>query len=161
MKSRNISLILLIVFVGVLAVSTAVNFMDNEVAAAPSQGTLNIEDSKTHEVRSVHYEASGKCYKVVDGDTIWVEGIGKIRFVQVNTPERGEPGYHEAKDYVKEKCLGKTVYLDIDDKKHYDKYNRTLAIIYTENLDINRELLNENLAEIMYIPPSEFAKGTV
>ena len=110
MKSRNISLILLILFVGVLAVSTAVNFMDNEVAAAPSQGTLNIEDSKTHEVRSVHYEASGKCYKVVDGDTIWVEGIGKIRFVQVNTPERGEPGYHEAKDYVKEKCLGKTVY---------------------------------------------------
>lgn len=161
MKSRNISLILLILFVGVLAVSTAVNFMDNEVAAAPSQGTLNIEDSKTHEVRSVHYEASGKCYKVVDGDTIWVEGIGKIRFVQVNTPERGEPGYHEAKDYVKEKCLGKTVYLDIDDKKHYDKYNRTLAIVYTENLDINRELLNENLAEIMYIPPSEFAKGTV
>ena len=142
MKSRNISLILLILFVGVLAVSTAVNFMDNEVAAAPSQ-------------------ASGKCYKVVDGDTIWVEGIGKIRFVQVNTPERGEPGYHEAKDYVKEKCLGKTVYLDIDDKKHYDKYNRTLAIVYTENLDINRELLNENLAEIMYIPPSEFAKGTV
>ena len=48
-----------------------------------------------------------------------------------------------------------------DDKKHYDKYNRTLAIVYTENLDINRELLNENLAEIMYIPPSEFAKGTV
>ena len=42
MKSRNISLILLILFVGVLAVSTAVNFMDNEVAAAPSQGTLNI-----------------------------------------------------------------------------------------------------------------------
>lgn len=31
MKSRNISLILLILFVGVLAVSTAVNFMDNEV----------------------------------------------------------------------------------------------------------------------------------
>ena len=25
----------------------------------------------------------------------------------------------------------------------------------------DRELLNENLAEIMYIPPSEFAKGTV
>lgn len=62
---------------------------------------------------------------------------------------------------LKKNALEKTVYLDIDDKKHYDKYNRTLAIVYTENLDINRELLNENLAEIMYIPPSEFAKGTV
>lgn len=161
MNVKNITSILLILFVGVFVASTAMHFMDNEVAAAQSQGKLNIEDSKTHEVRNVDYEASGKCYKVVDGDTIWVEGIGKIRFVQVNTPERGEDGYKEAKDYVKEKCLGKTVYLDIDDKKHYDKYNRTLAIVYTENQDINRELLNENLAEIMYIPPSEFAKGSV
>ena len=161
MKIKNISLVFLILFVGVFVVSTAMDFMDNEVAAAPSQGTLNIEDSKTHEVRSVHYEASGKCYKVVDGDTIWVDGIGKIRFVQVNTPERGDDGYKEAKNFVKEKCLGKTVYLDIDDSKHYDKYNRTLSIVYTENQDINRELLNENLAEIMYIPPSEFARGSV
>lgn len=63
MKARNLSLILLILFVGVFAVSTAMHFMDNEVAAAPSQGTLNIEDSKTHEVRNVHYEASGNVTK--------------------------------------------------------------------------------------------------
>ena len=161
MKRKTISLILLIAFVGTLVISNGINFIDNDVYAATPQGTLHIKDSKTNEVRDVHYEASGKCYKVVDGDTIWVEGVGKIRFVQVNTPEKGEDGYKEAKDYVKEKCLGKTVYLDIDDKKHYDKYNRTLAIVYTENQDINRELLNENLAEIMYIPPSEFAKGSV
>lgn len=107
MKSRNISLILLILFVGVLAVSTAVNFMDNEVAAAPSQGTLNIEDSKTHEVRSVHYEASGKCYKVVDGDTIWVEGIGKIRFVQVNTLKEENPDTTKQKTMLKKNALEK------------------------------------------------------
>ena len=61
MKSRNISLILLILFVGVLAVSTAVNFMDNEVAAAPSQGTLNIVDCITDEVGGVEYVACGEC----------------------------------------------------------------------------------------------------
>ena len=106
---------------------------------------------------SGQYEKSGICYKVVDGDTIWVTGVGKIRFVGVNTPERGEPGYHEAKDYVKEQCLGKPVGLDVDDAKHYDKYNRTLAVVYTENgTNLNQALLHENLAEIMYIPPSEF-----
>ena len=161
MKIKTISLILLIAFVSTFVISNGINFLDNNVCAATPQGTLHIKDSKTNEVRDVSYEASGKCYKVVDGDTIWVEGVGKIRFVQVNTPKRGEDGYKEAKDYVKEKCLGKTVYLDIDDKKHYDKYNRTLAIVYTEDQDINRELLHENLAEIMYIPPSEFAKGSV
>ncbi|BAW31110.1 MAG TPA: thermonuclease family protein [Methanothermobacter sp.] len=102
------------------------------------------------------YEASGYCYHVVDGDTIDVEGIGRIRFVGVNTPERGQPGYQEAKDFVEEMCLGKTVYLDIDDAKKYDKYGRILAIVYVNGINLNAELLKRGYAEIMYIPPSEF-----
>lgn len=103
------------------------------------------------------YEFEGICNYVVDGDTIDVEGIGRIRFVGVNTPERGEDGYKTAKDYVKEKCLGKTVYLDIDDKKNKDKYNRTLAVIYTnDGQNLNQLLLKNEYAEVMYIPPSEF-----
>ncbi len=102
------------------------------------------------------YEASGYCYHVVDGDTIDVEGVGRIRFVGVNTPERGEPGYQEAKDYVKNMCLGKIVYLDIDDEKHYDKYGRVLAVVYVDSVNLNAELLKRGYAEVMYIPPSEF-----
>lgn len=74
-------------------------------------GCIN-EDSNNSS--SVKYESSGYCPYVVDGDTIDVEGIGRIRFVGVNTPERGQPGYQEAKDFVKSLCLGKTIYLDID-----------------------------------------------
>jgi len=102
------------------------------------------------------YDTSGYCNYVVDGDTINVEGIGRIRFVGVNTPERGEVGYTEAKNFVKQKCLGKTVYLDIDDDKHYDKYGRTLAVVYVNGTNLNAELLQKGYAEIMYIPPSEF-----
>lgn len=102
------------------------------------------------------YDASGYCNYVVDGDTINVEGIGRIRFVGVNTPERGEAGYTEAKNFVKQMCLGKTVYLDIDDDKHYDKYGRTLAVVYVDGTNLNAELLRKGYAEIMYIPPSEF-----
>ena len=106
-----------------------------------------------------HYEASGYCPYVVDGDTLDVEGVGRIRLVGVNTPERGQPGYQEAKDFVTRMCLGKTVYLDIDDEKHYDKYGRVLAVVYAGNVNINKELLKRGYAEIMYIPPSEFPKG--
>lgn len=36
-----------------------------------------------------HVEVSGKCYKVVDGDTIDVEGVGgRVRLVGFNTHER-------------------------------------------------------------------------
>ena len=68
----------------------------------------------------------------------------------------GSTGYQEAKDYVKSMCLGKTVYLDIDDEKHYDKYGRVLAVVYAGNVNINQELLKRGYAEVMYIPPSEF-----
>ncbi len=108
---------------------------------------------------SQHYEASGYCSYVVDGDTLDVEGVGRIRLVGVNTPERGQHGYQESKDFVTSMCLGKIVYLDIDDAKHYDKYGRVLAVVYVGNVNINKELLKRGYAEIMYIPPSEFPKG--
>lgn len=103
-----------------------------------------------------HYEVSGYCYHVVDGDTIDVEGVGRIRLVGVNTPERGEPGYTSATDFVKSIVEGKTVYLNIDDAKHYDKYGRTLAVVYIDDKNLNQELLENGYAEVMYIPPSEF-----
>ena len=103
------------------------------------------------------YEFEGLCTYVVDGDTIDVEGIGRIRFVGVNTPERGEEGYDSAKEFVKSKCLGKTVHLDVDNKKNKDKYQRTLAVVYTnDNENLNQLLLKGGYAEVMYIPPSEF-----
>lgn len=99
---------------------------------------------------------TGICTKVIDGDTIDVQGVGRIRFVCVNTPERGEEGYQQAKDFVKAKCLNKEVTVDVDDAKHYDKYERILGIVYVDGQNINEELLKQGLAEIMFIPPSEF-----
>ena len=131
------------------------NSYNNSVSSDSGSSNTQIgtnNNSKT----TVNYEASGYCYNVVDGDTIDVEGIGRIRFVGVNTPERGHAGYSEAKDFVKSLCLSKTVYLDIDDAKHYDKYGRTLAVIYVDNINVNAELLKRGYAEVMYIPPSEF-----
>jgi micrococcal nuclease len=118
-----------------------------------SQSNLTVQKSRNN---SSMYEASGYCSYVVDGDTIDVNGVGRIRFVGVNTPERGEAGYQEAKDFVKNMCLGKTVYLDIDNAKHYDKYGRVLAVVYVNNVNLNAELLKRGYAEVLYIPPSEF-----
>lgn len=103
-----------------------------------------------------NYEKSGYCSRVIDGDTIDVDGVGRIRFVGINTPEKGQLGYQEAKDFVNTMCFGKTVYLDIDDKKQHDKYGRTLAVVYVDNINLNSELLKRGYAEVMYIPPSEF-----
>lgn len=127
------------------------NFSTNNNSIADEESPNNNTN-----ISAKKYDARGYCNYVVDGDTIDVEGVGRIRFVGVNTPERGQPGYQEAKNYVKKMCFGKTIDLDIDDAKNYDRYRRVLAVVYVNDVNLNAELLKKGYAEIMYIPPSEF-----
>ena len=50
----------------------------NQTSSPPSEVNKTLSPSKT-----VNYEASGYCSYVVDGDTIDVDGVGRIRFVGV------------------------------------------------------------------------------
>ena len=154
MNKKTISLILLIAFVATLVLTAANVFLDDVNTQENQTGTLTIDN------RTVSYENVGKCLEVIDGNTIQVYGVGRVQLIQVDTPD-SEPGFSDAKKFVEEKCLGKTVYLDIDDAQPTDKFGRTLAIVYTDSDDINRELLDSNLAEVSYFEPSEFKKGEV
>ena len=161
MNKKKISIILLAIIVVTAGLGLINSLTGSSDSIANDSGTLEIKDSKTNQTETVKYESSGECLRVIDGDTIWVYGIGDVRLVQVDTPEKGESGYDDAKKFVEDHCRGKTVYLDIDDKEPADKYGRTLAIVYTDSEDINRELLNNGLAKELYIPPSEFEKGEI
>ena len=107
----------------------------------------------------------GNVTYVVDGDTIDISPverayIQRIRLVGVDTPEKGECGYKEAKNFVNETCFEKEVEFDVDDCKQYDEYHRILAVVYVNVngtwINLNAELLKKGYAEIMYMPPSEF-----
>lgn len=152
MNKKTISIILLIVFLVTSIVTLANVFLDDTNTQENQTGTLTIEN------RTVHYEKAGKCLEVIDGNTIQVYGVGRVQLTQIKTPQE-EPGFSQAKNFVSEKCLGKTVYLDIDDKQPKDKYDRTLAIAYTNETNVNKELLENKLAEVSYFEPSEFKKG--
>ena len=154
MNKKTISIILLIIFL-ITTILTLVNvFLDDSSTSENQTGTLNIGN------RTVHYEKAGKCLEVIDSNTIQVYGVGRVQLIQVSTPDK-EPEISQAKNFVIDKCLGKTVYLDIDDENPTDKYDRTLAIVYTNDTDINKELIDNNLAKISYFTPSEFKKGEI
>jgi micrococcal nuclease len=161
MNKKTISLILLAAFILTALIAGVNLFLEDTGSINNETGSLNITDSKTNEIKTVKYESAGKCVDVIDGDTIQVYGVGKVRLVQVDTPEKGAQKYTEAKKFVEEKCLGKTVYLDIDDKQKEDKYGRILAIVYTNTTDVNKEIIDSNLANISYFEPSEFKKGEI
>ena len=49
--------------------------------------------------------------RVIDGDTIVMDGGERIRLLRIDTPERKEEGFQEAKDYMIARVEGKKVTL--------------------------------------------------
>ncbi len=73
--------------------------------------------------------------RVVDGDTIIVEGIGSVRLIGVDTPETVHPNRpveffgKEASAFTQRMLEGKRVRLEYDQERQ-DRYGRTLAYVY-------------------------------
>jgi tetrahydromethanopterin S-methyltransferase subunit G len=104
-------------------------------------------------------ELEGKVTYVVDGDTLDINDI-RIRLSLVDTPERGQEGYQEAKNFVIDLCLKKEAQVDIDDgQRRGDRYGREIGIVYCDGINLNAELINNNLASIYmeYCDISEFS----
>ncbi len=88
-----------------------------------------------------------------------INGI-RVRLSLVDTPERGQSGYKEAKEHVKSLCLGKNAELDVDDgQRGGDRYGREIGIVYCSGVNINEKLVNQELARILtdYCDISEFS----
>lgn len=85
--------------------------------------------------------------RVVDGDTIDLANGDIIRFSGINTPEKGECYYKEAKEALTSLILGKVVYLvkDFTDK---DKYERLLRYVYLDDLLTNSYMVEKGYAKV-------------
>lgn len=157
-KSHIFIIFIIFVLVGVMGVAaayTGTGFSHDKQVSDYSPLSVNDILSKYSDT-TCKAESTGLCTQVSDGDTIYVEGVGKVRLVGVNTPEKGVKGADTSTYLVKKLCLNREVSLDIDNSKHTDKYGRTLAVVIVDGKNLNEILLKEGLAEIMYIPPSEF-----
>ena len=84
--------------------------------------------------------------EVIDGDTIKTE-IGTIRFSGINTPEKGECYYEEAKEKTKELILHKKIKLE-EDYIDEDEYGRKLRYIYVDDEFVNGILVSEGYARV-------------
>jgi len=78
----------------------------------------------------------------VDGDTIQ-SGESFLRLVQINTPERRECGYKEAKKYTHNflKLNGKLVLTTDKNLDSFDEYGRALGYLTNGNRNLNLELV--------------------
>ena len=88
-----------------------------------------------------------KVSRVIDGDTFVLESGEIIRLLCVDSPEKGEKGYQEAKIFLENLILNKNIFLEKDISEK-DVYNRSLRYVYQENIFINKELVKNKHAAI-------------
>ena len=86
--------------------------------------------------------------RVIDGDT-FVSGNNSIRLLGINSPERGEKYYDEAKEFLEREILNKTVRLEFG-KEKYDRYKRILAYVYINRENINLKLVESGFANFYF-----------
>lgn len=99
-----------------------------------------------------------KVARVIDGDTIEIEGGQKVRYIGMNTPETVDPRKPvqcfglEASKKNKELVVGKMVRLekDITDR---DQYNRLLRYVWAGETFVNLELVKQGFANSVTFPP--------
>jgi len=97
----------------------------------------------------VQQEQWRTCIKVIDGDTIVLDGDEKVRLIGVDTPEAKDPRKpvqyfgQEASEFTRILVEGKRVRLEFDQDR-VDKYGRTLAYVYLEDgTFVNAEIIKQ------------------
>lgn len=92
----------------------------------------------------------GKVTRVIDGDTIDVAGVGRIRMIGIDTPERGECGFESATWALTNLVDGKEVDLSSGAITDADRYGRLLRYVDVAGLDAGLSLIEDGWAIARY-----------
>lgn len=94
--------------------------------------------------------------RMVDGDTIHVQidGIDQtVRYIGIDTPERGQPGYQAASEANWQLVEGQTIYL-VKEISETDRNGRLLRQVYlADGRWVNGELVAQGWAQPVKYPP--------
>ncbi len=123
--------------------------VSSQVEQTPSQKSLQTTLSGLARVKVI---------RVIDGDTIEIEGGNKVRYIGIDTPETSHPQKglecfgKEATNKNKELLEGKEVMIE-KDVSETDKYGRLLRYVYTGDIFVNDYLVREGFAYSSSYPP--------
>ena len=96
--------------------------------------------------------------RVIDGDTIEIEGTKRVRYIGIDTPESVNPEQPvecfalSASNKNKELVEGKMVRLE-KDVSETDQYGRLLRYVYQGETFVNNQLVAEGFANVSTFPP--------
>ncbi|MFZ4667741.1 MAG: thermonuclease family protein [Microthrixaceae bacterium] len=92
---------------------------------------------------------AGVVTNVVDGDTVDVDGV-RVRLQGIDTPERGQCGYAEATNRVRQLVDGRNVLVVNGGGDERDRYGREIGYVIVDERDVGTALVAEGLAIARY-----------
>jgi len=115
------------------------NFEDNTVVEK-TESTIPSQDC-SGTARCV----SGVVTKIIDGDTIHVDGKS-VRFALASAPELSGFGGVDSRNFIQTICpVGSSVIVDEDDSQTEGSYDRMIGVVYCNGMNLNAELLDADL----------------
>lgn len=130
---------------------------DSKQIEPTNKPTLKTEQTPTSSPIQAN-EVTYLVTRVIDGDTIEIEGGQRVRYIGIDTPETVDPRKpvqcygQEASNKNKELVAGKRVRLE-KDISNTDKYGRLLRYIYIGDEFINNTLVLQGFAVSSSYPP--------
>lgn len=127
-----------------------------QVKAVDSAGNESERVSSSVVFSPLKYKA--RVVRVIDGDTIKIEGEKVVRYIGIDTPETVHPSKpiqcygKEASNKNRELVEGEEVMLE-KDVSEVDKYNRLLRYVWLRETLINEYLVREGYAQSSSYPP--------
>ena len=85
--------------------------------------------------------------EIIDGDTFKIASGQTVRLLCIDTPEKGSPGYEEAKSFLEERILYSAVDLQ-SEGQDTDLYGRLLRYVYLNGDLINKEIILNNHSKL-------------
>jgi len=147
----------------VIVVAAVLAGCGSETAPQP-QGSADQQDQAREQQARERAEAerrrreaagrTGLVTRVVDGDTIELEGVGRVRLIGVDTPERGEECFEEATAYLKQRVAGQTVRYRYQ-RERTDRYDRALLDIFRGGELVNLDIAQAGWGEELTIAPND------
>jgi micrococcal nuclease len=155
--------IFLAIIIGAVIISAGVYFglKKADVVVAPNLSPTNsapvvepIQKNSNEAVDIVKCGADNNTIvtKVIDGDTVVVEGGYHIRLLGMDADEKGYPCYEQAKTRLEGLILSKQVILE-KDKTNLDQYGRCLRYIFVNSTNVDVQLVKEGLAVARFYEP--------
>ncbi|MCX6750545.1 MAG: thermonuclease family protein [Candidatus Pacearchaeota archaeon] len=111
---------------------------------------MNYTSLDSFVTKNISPEESITVSRVIDGDTVVYKNgeiSQSVRLLGINTPEKKEYLYQEAKNYTESLVLNKTIKIE---RRGYDLYDRELAYLFDGEENINKKIVGEGYANAYF-----------